>query len=301
MHFVPVGQWSSGYSLGFVIRRYRLQTWRSLTFCPDQGFIWVSSPPAQRKVLKQQGTAVFCYSELNNVDSYIASLNIPVIKYIYIYIYSAYTELSSDTFVQNFERLGVFQFKILWRMSAIINRQVCGGLHSEIWRHVVCWINRDIGRTYRLYHQGRRIMDDKDQREGRLEFNDTQWRIQSDVSIFAARRLPWWNPSYLYWGYVVRAILILTPFGASWREAVHQLGWLVTGLYSIPGKFTRDLWFISDPGPCFVRVFRVVLPILIPSNAPYWSMTWCWYNRPISGRRQKLALTQSLSTDFKNL
>jgi hypothetical protein len=43
----------------------------------------------------------------------------------------------------------------------------------------------------------------------------------------------------------------------------------------------------NDTGEGFLWVLRFPLAILIPPNAPYSSIIWGWYSRPISGRRTK--------------
>jgi hypothetical protein len=53
----------------------------------------------------------------------------------------------------------------------------------------------------------------------------------------------------------------------------------------------------SGIGADFLRVLRFPLPVLIPPNAPYSSIIWCWYNWPISGGRTRR--TQSRVTPQK--
>jgi hypothetical protein len=53
---------------------------------------------------------------------------------------------------------------------------------------------------------------------------------------------------------------------------------------------SRSCWICGGQGGNWagcLQVIRFPLPILIPPNAPYSSIIWVWYNRPISGRRTK--------------
>jgi hypothetical protein len=54
-----------------------------------------------------------------------------------------------------------------------------------------------------------------------------------------------------------------------------------------------DLWWTRWHWGGFVQLLQFPLPILLPPNAPYSSIIWDWYNRPISSQRTEWSLTPS--------
>jgi hypothetical protein len=79
-----------------------------------------------------------------------------------------------------------------------------------------------------------------------------------------------------------KASTYLKGHGRSIAQVVSRSG-------SSPGQVMWDLWWKCGTGPGFLRVLRFPLPIIIPPTAAHSSssITRCWYNRPVSGRRTK--------------
>jgi hypothetical protein len=67
--------------------------------------------------------------------------------------------------------------------------------------------------------------------------------------------------------------------------------WLFTAAVRVRAKIYGICGGQSSTGLGFLRILRILLPTLIPQNAPYSSIIREWYNRPNSGRRTKWTLS----------
>jgi hypothetical protein len=79
------------------------------------------------------------------------------------------------------------------------------------------------------------------------------------------------------WFLLISAIAYMVSY---WLLTAVGLVWSQVKLHTIYGGQ-------SGIGAGFFQVRKFPMPVLIPSNAPYSSVSWDWYSTPISGRQSK--------------